>query len=60
MFVILNVVELVVGLLMNVFIGRIERFIFRKPSYPARIIVRIAAVFCVIDGFCRIIHLSLF
>lgn len=60
MIIIWNLAELIVGLLMNVFISRVERFIFHKPNHLARIIVRIVAVFCVIDGFLGLTHLHLF
>ncbi|MFT8363004.1 MAG: hypothetical protein ABF608_07450 [Sporolactobacillus sp.] len=60
MIIIWNFAELIVGLLMNVFIGHVERFIFHNPNHLARLIIRIVAVFCVIDGFCRLTHLHLF
>jgi hypothetical protein len=48
--------ELLVGILINVFIGTIGKAIFRKDDRTSRVILRIIGVFLMINGISRAFH----
>jgi hypothetical protein len=51
---ILTILELVIGILFNIFIGRLGMIVFRKDDKMTRIILRFIGVFCIIDALMRI------
>jgi len=55
-FLILVIIELVLGILINIFIGQLSKVIFRKDDRMTRTIFRIIGVFCIIDSILKIFH----
>jgi len=56
----INLIELTAGLLINLFIGKLQIFLFRKKTQASRIIIRIIGVYLLIDGLLGILHIHLF
>jgi hypothetical protein len=56
----MNLIELIAGLFINLFIGKLQILLFRKKTQTSRIIIRIIGVYLVIDGLLGILHLHLF
>lgn len=52
----IGIVELIVGILINVFIGTLGRAIFRKDDRTSRAILRVIGVFLIINGISRAFH----
>lgn len=56
----INLIELVAGLVINLFIGKLQIVLFRKKTYASRVIIRVIGVFLLIDGLLGILHIHLF
>jgi hypothetical protein len=56
----MNLFELIAGLLINLFIGKLQVLLFRKKTQASRIIIRIIGVYLLIDGLLGILHIHLF
>ncbi|OKP79941.1 hypothetical protein A3844_27950 [Paenibacillus helianthi] len=52
----IGIVELIVGILINVFIGTLGQVIFRKDDRTSRFILRVIGVFLIINGISRTFH----
>ncbi|MNM91715.1 hypothetical protein D3C81_1040210 [compost metagenome] len=53
----IGIVELLVGILINVFIGTLGRAIFRKDDRTSRVILRVIGIFLIINGSSRTFHI---
>lgn len=53
----LSITELLAGLLINIFIGFLAVFFFRKDGTSSRIPLRILGVFLIINAVSRIFHI---
>lgn len=53
----LSIAELLAGLLINVFIGVLAVFFFRKDGTSSRTPLRILGVFLIINAVSRIFHI---
>lgn len=49
----LGIIEIIVGVVVNIFIGRIAKTLFRKDGTLPRIPLRILGVFLVINGISK-------
>ncbi|ETT36329.1 MULTISPECIES: hypothetical protein [unclassified Paenibacillus] len=52
----IGIVELIIGILINVFIGTLGQAIFRKDDRTSRVILRVIGVFLIINGVSRAFH----
>ncbi|WP_438494871.1 hypothetical protein [Paenibacillus sp. IHBB 3054] len=51
-----GIIELLAGLIINVWIGAFGRIIFKKDDKTSRIVLRILGVFLLINGISRAFH----
>jgi threonine/homoserine/homoserine lactone efflux protein len=52
----IGIVELIAGILINIFIGTLGQAIFRKDDRTSRVILRVIGVFLIINGISRAFH----
>ncbi|MDF2505214.1 hypothetical protein [Clostridium sp.] len=57
---ILRIVEIILGIILNIFIGKISRFIFKKDGTGPRIPLRIAGIWLLINGLSGIMNINIF
>ncbi|MPQ31179.1 hypothetical protein E4V42_06970 [Clostridium estertheticum] len=53
------VAEMILGIILNVFIGKIAVFIFKKDGTGPRIIIRVAGIVLFINGLSAILSIHL-
>lgn len=53
---VLSFIELILGVLINAFIGKVSRFTFRSDKGMSRVIVRLIGIFLVIDPILRVFN----
>ncbi|AIQ20446.1 membrane protein [Paenibacillus sp. FSL H7-0357] len=51
-----GIIELLAGLIINVWIGAFGRIIFKKDDKISRVVLRILGVFLLINGISRAFH----
>ncbi|WP_445745060.1 hypothetical protein [Paenibacillus sp. FSL L8-0470] len=51
-----GIIELLAGLIINVWIGAFGRIIFKKDDKTSRVVLRILGVFLLINGISRAFH----
>ncbi|WP_379145705.1 hypothetical protein [Paenibacillus sp. sgz500992] len=51
-----GIIELLAGLIINVWIGAFGRIIFKKDDKTTRVVLRILGVFLLINGISRAFH----
>lgn len=56
---IIRIALLIVGILLNVFIGKICMLVFRKDNTFTRIPVRFAGIFCLINSLLPLLNIHL-
>lgn len=54
---IILILELIVGILLNIFIGKIARFIFKKDGTGPRIPIRFAGIYLIINSITYLFHI---
>lgn len=54
---ILGMVELIVGVLMNAYIGKIGLTVFGKDDTYSRALLRVIGIFLIINGVSRAFHI---
>lgn len=52
----MSIIELVIGILLNIFIGKLAVLFFRKDNTASRFPIRFLGIFFVIDSILGIIH----
>jgi threonine/homoserine/homoserine lactone efflux protein len=52
----IGIIELTIGVIINVFIGKLGVVIFRRDDKTSRIILRVIGVFLIINGVSRAFH----
>jgi threonine/homoserine/homoserine lactone efflux protein len=52
----IGIIELIIGVIINVFIGKLGEVIFRRDNKTSRIILRVIGVFLIINGVSRAFH----
>lgn len=53
---VLSVIELIFGILINAFIGKVSKLIFRSDKGTSRVIIRLIGIFLVVDPILRIFN----
>lgn len=53
----LGMIELILGVLMNIFIGKIGKVAFGKDNRTTRIILRVIGIFLIINGVSHAFHI---
>ena len=52
------IIELLIGILINIFMGKLLKIIFRKDTRVTRTILRFIGVFLVINSILAIFHIN--
>ncbi|AWB43756.1 hypothetical protein DCC85_05655 [Paenibacillus sp. CAA11] len=53
----LSIAELLAGMLINIFIGKLAKWIFRKDGTSSRLPLRVLGIYLIINGASRIFHI---